>query len=114
MGQSVREKMIDLNTNTMVKALENNDIFIITHPGDKIDVDIEKIAQTCEKTNTVMEINNHHPHLSVEEIKISSHYNVKFSLGSDAHHRKNIANVNDSIKRVIESGLDISRIINID
>lgn len=49
MGQSVREKMIDLNTNTMVKALENNDIFIITHPGDKIDVDIEKIARTCEK-----------------------------------------------------------------
>lgn len=113
LSKSKRKEMIELNTNAMIKALEDNDIFIITHPGDKIDVDIEKIAKVCEKTNTVMEINNHHAHLSVEEIKISSHYNVKFSLGSDAHHKKDIANVSNSINRVIESGLDIDRIINI-
>lgn len=41
--------MIDLNTNAMVKALENNDIFIITHPGDKIDVDIEKSHKHAKK-----------------------------------------------------------------
>ncbi len=114
MKKSTKQKMIDLNTNAMIKAIENNDIFIITHPGDKIDVDIDRLAQACEKTNTVMEINAHHPHLSTEEIKIASQYNVKFSLGSDAHRFQDIANVEDSIRRVKESGLDTRRIINID
>lgn len=42
------EKSKDYNTKAIINAMKNNDIFIITHPGDKGDVYIEEIAKVAK------------------------------------------------------------------
>lgn len=111
--KNLRKKAIAENTNAMIKAIEKNDIFIITHPGDKIPLDIGKLAKAAERTNTILEINDHHPHLSVSEIKIASNYRVKFSLGSDAHNPEKVGQISNAMNRMLASGIDINRVINV-
>ncbi len=40
----------------VINALRNNDISILTHPGDKGPFDIRKLAEVCAETDTLMEI----------------------------------------------------------
>lgn len=108
-----KNKMIDINTKAVEKALLKHDVDILTHPGDKIPVDIDRVAKVAEKTNTMLEINDSHRHLNVNEIKIASKYDVKFVIGSDAHHEERVGNYNDALKRAEEAGLDLSRIVNL-
>ena len=75
----------DYNTMLVVKALENNKIRILSHPGAKADFDIPTIAKACEKSGTWMEINNRHGCLTVEGIRQAAKYDVTFIIGSDAH-----------------------------
>lgn len=107
-GAGTRQK----NTEVVIGALENNKIKILTHPGDKMAVDIESIARCCERCGTLLEINNHHNHLTSDEIKLVSKYNVNFVLSSDAHKPENVGRIEDSLKRVQKAGLDLRRIVN--
>ena len=100
------------NTEVVIAALEKNDIKILTHPGDKMYVDIEAIARVCERRGTLLEINNHHGHLSTEEIELIKGYNVSFVLSSDAHKPKNVGRVDGALDMAIAAGLDLSRIVN--
>ena len=56
----------------VIHALKHNDISILTHPGDKGPFDIKAIAEVCAETDTLMEINTWHGHLTEEEIKIAA------------------------------------------
>ena len=100
------------NTEVVIAALESNDIKILTHPGDKMAVDIEAIARTCERRGTFLEINNHHNHLTVDEIKLIKEYDVSFVLSSDAHRPENVGRVEASLQRVYDAELDLSRVVN--
>lgn len=106
-------KEVDYNTRALVNAMKENKIFILTHPGDKGDVDIEEVAKMAEKTKTVMEINAHHEHLSKEQILKIKHLDIKFSIGADAHHYTHIGMTEKALNRAISSGLDKDRIINV-
>lgn len=112
-NKKLREKQIERNTNAVVNALNKNKIYILTHPGDKIPVDIDKIAFAAQENNTILEINNHHNHLNAEEIKIASKYDVKFAIGSDAHIKDNIGSFENALEEAKKAGVDISRIVNI-
>lgn len=112
-NKKLKEKQIEKNTKAIVNAINKNNIHILTHPGDKIPVNIEEIAKVAEKNDVMLEINNHHTHLSIEEIKIASKYNVNFVIGSDSHIKDNIANFDNALKRAKSAGLDLKRIINI-
>lgn len=112
-SKKIESYCIEKNTDAIVKIIEENNINIITHPGDKVKVDIKRLAKVCKENNTLMEINNHHPHLSVDEIKEAMPSGVNFSLGSDAHRPEKVGLVDKAIKRVEESGLAITRIKNL-
>ncbi len=101
------------NTRMVLKALEQNHIRVLTHPGDKAPVDIAEIAKMCAKTNTLMELNMKHPHLTVENIKIAAKEDVKFIISSDAHIPENVGTFDDALKRGLRAGLDPDRIVNI-
>ena len=60
-----------------------------------------------------MEINNHHPHLNIDEIKKCKSLGVYFTVGSDAHEPKNIAVVDDCINRIIKANLNTDRVVNL-
>ena len=101
------------NTDMMLSAIYENDLYILTHPGDKGPFDIDAIAKACEERDVLMEINTKHPHLTVEEIHIAEKYDVKFVISSDAHVPENVGAVDAPLARAIESGIDLSRVVNI-
>jgi putative hydrolase len=109
-----KEALEMLNTDMTIGAMYENDIAIITHPGDKGPFNVEEIAKVCAETNTLIEINNKHKHLTVEEIKIAEKYDVKFVVSSDAHKSENVGCVEKCLQRASEAGLDFSRIVNIE
>lgn len=101
------------NTEMVVRALHENNLRILTHPGDKAPVDIIEVAKACAETDTWMEISNYHSHLSGEEIKVVSKTPVQFVISSDAHRPERIGNFEKGLTRAMEAGLDPARIVNI-
>lgn len=107
------EKSKEYNTKSLINAMKQNDIFIITHPGDKGDIYIEEVAKIAKETNTRLEINSSHGYLNVEQLKKIKDIGNKFIIGSDAHIPKNIGNFEKAIKIAKESNIDLSQIENI-
>lgn len=108
-GKRLREK----NTDMVIKALYENDIAVLTHPGDKGPFDIRMIAEACADTDTLMEISTWHDHLTVAEIKIAAESDVQFIISSDAHTPERVGSFQGGLDRAIEAGLDLSRIVNL-
>ncbi|WP_300277786.1 PHP domain-containing protein [Peptacetobacter sp.] len=101
------------NTDAIVNAMKNNDIFMITHPGDKGEVYIEEIAREAKKRNVILEINSSHNHLNIEQLKKIEKYENRLMIGSDAHKPFMVGNFSNGIETVKKSGIDIKRIENI-
>ena len=97
----------------IINAMKNNDIFVITHPGDKGDVYIEEIAKVAKETNTRLEINSSHKFLNVEQLKKIEHIGNTFIVGSDAHIPKNVGNFNLALNTIKEANIDLSLVENI-
>lgn len=107
------EKSKEYNTNALINAMKKNDIFIITHPGDKGDVYIEEVAKIAKLTDTRLEINSSHGFLNVKQLKEIKHIGNKFIIGSDAHVPENVGNFDLGIKIAKEANIDLSLIENI-
>lgn len=113
-GITLGEKQLKIkNTDMVIKALYENDISILTHPGDKGPFDMLPIAEACADTDTLMEISTWHPHLTVEEIKIAAKTEAEFIISSDAHVPGRIGDFEGGLERAKEAGLDLERIVNL-
>lgn len=112
-NKKIKQHMTVKNTDAVVNALYKYDIKILTHPGDKMPVDIAKIAEAAQNTNTLLEISNHHDHLNSEDIKIAQKYDVSFVISSDAHSKENIGKFDKALNEALKAGLDLKRIINL-
>lgn len=111
---SLRKYVEGMNTRTYIKMMERHKIKLITHPGDKIPINIEAVAKAAAKHGTILEINPRHNHLNAEEIKKAMKYTVEFAINSDAHHIHALGDVRDTPETVRKSGIPISRIMNIE
>ena len=107
------EKSKEYNTKALINAMRNNDIFIITHPGDKGDVYIEEVAKIAKSTNTRLEINSSHGFLNSNQLMKIKNIGNKFVIGSDAHIPENVGNFDLAMKIIKEANLDLSLIENI-
>ncbi len=108
------EKLKKRNTEMIIRALDNNEIKVLTHPGDKAVVDILEVAKACERNNVLMEISSHHDNLTVDQLKIVAETKVLFIISSDAHRPEHVGTFEPALKRVFESGIDMERVINIE
>lgn len=111
---SRKNKLAERNTEMYLKAINNNNLKVLTHPGDKGPVFMDEIAKACAKNNVLMEINSRHTHLTVEEIKVAMKEDVNFVISSDAHRPESVGTFERGLERAIEAGLDFSRIVNIE
>ena len=111
---SIGKSLLVKNTDMTVKALYDNNLRILTHPGDKGRFDIKEIAKACAATDTWMEISTWHDHLTTEEIKIAATEDVKFIVSSDAHSPYRVGSFTGGVQRALEAGLDLERIVNIE
>jgi len=107
------KRTIDYNTNAIINAMKNNDIFIVTHPGDKGEVYIQEIAKVAKNTNTMLEINSSHCFLNVEQLKKIKDIENDLVIGSDAHKPIDVGNFELAMKTIKESGIDVNLIKNI-
>jgi len=108
-----KDKQIQKNTAAVVAAINKYNIDILTHPGDKILVNIEEVARAAQKNNTVLEINNSHTHLNSKEIEICKKYNLKYAINSDSHRKETVGDYKIGLDRAIEAKLDLKNIINL-
>ena len=113
-GHVPNRRLMVKNTDMCLKAIYENDLRILTHPGDKGPFDIAELAKACSETNTWMEISTHHKHLNIEEIRICAKENVKFVISSDAHVPQLVGSFEDGLIRAIEAGIDPDRIVNVE
>ena len=60
-----------------------------------------------------MEINNRHGCLTVEGIRQAAKYDVTFIIGSDAHVPGDVGKYDEALRRAVEAGLDLKRIVNL-
>ena len=110
---SGRQNLLAKNTDMAVKAIYENPIKILTHPGGKAPFDIVEIAKACSERGTLLEISAHHKELAIDDIKKVSNLDVKFVVSSDAHTPSRVGDCGAAIERAISAGVDMSRIVNI-
>lgn len=101
------------NTEMTVRAIYENPIKILTHPGDKGPFDIVEIAKACEARGTLMEINDRHGHMTEEEMKAVAPLDVSFIISSDAHAVDRVGSCDKAIKRMMNAGIDPRRVVNL-
>jgi putative hydrolase len=101
------------NTGDIVAALRKNDIYALTHPGDKSPVDMAEVAAVCAETDTLMELNTSHQSLSVRDLKEMTNRDVKFIICSDAHSPARIGDFRSAVDLVLGAGIDPARVVNL-
>lgn len=105
-------RIIQDNTDTMIKAINNYKIDFITHPGARIPMDINKLAIGASKVGTALEINANSNVMTVEEIKNAASSGVKFVINSDAHTPTDVGNFKSGPNLAKEAGLTKEQILN--
>ncbi|GFP24318.1 DNA polymerase (family X), partial [Candidatus Hakubella thermalkaliphila] len=90
-----KEKM----TERIIKAMENPNVDIISHPfgrilkqRDEYEVDFDKILEAAKTTGTILEINAHPNRLDLSDfyIRKAKKFGVKMIIGADAHHKEQL------------------------
>lgn len=109
----LRKAVVAMNTRTYIKMMERNTIKLITHPNDKMPINIEAVAKAAAEHGVILEINPRHNHLNAEEIKIAMKYPVSFAINSDAHSIAALGNMGNALETIKAAGIPITRIINI-
>jgi putative hydrolase len=108
------KRQIKLNTRNIVRALEKNDVKILTHPGDKAPVDLLEIAIVCARTDTLIELNTNHMPKSADDIKTMSLAPARFIISSDAHSPNRVGDFVAAVNLAYDAKLDMSRIVNLE
>lgn len=97
-------------TERIIRAMENPNVDIVSHPTgriikrrDEYRVDFEKILLSAKKTGTILEINSHPERLDLSDqhIKMAKEAGVKMIINTDSHHRDQL--------RFIEFGIAQAR-----
>ncbi|OPJ54981.1 PHP domain-containing protein [Alkalithermobacter paradoxus] len=109
----LKKGAIKYNTRAVVNAMKKHNIFIITHPGAKAMIDLKEVARVAKETDTALEINSHHGHLTVDELMLVKDTGVKFAIGSDAHAPEDVGKFTSAIERAREAKVNEEQIINI-
>lgn len=110
----IHKYITELNTQAVVNFMKKNKLDVLTHPGEKIPVNIRDIAKAAEEENIILEINSSHKHLSEEDLKCIKDFNIKVIIGSDAHDAKNIGIYDVAYMRLRNSGFPLEKVINLE
>lgn len=108
----LRKKARQVDTQAYLKMMDRYPVKMITHPGDKLWIDIEPIARKAAEKDIILEINPRHHHLNGEEIKIAKKYGCRFAINSDAHSKEALGKVAGGFETAEAAGLTAADIVN--
>ena len=109
---SFREKALQNNTDALIRAMENHEIDIITHPGYHLPIDTARLAAVAARRRTALEINAGHGYMTTEYVKIAQGQGAKFVIGSDAHRPEDVGNFERGIEIAKQAGITETDVIN--
>ncbi len=108
------------NTRSMVAAIKNPHVHIISHPGNpKYPVDIEEVMLAAKTFNKAVELNNYSfvarpnsfPCCS-EFAKMARKYQVLVAINSDAHICYNVGENDKALALALKEAIPPSQILN--
>ncbi len=112
-----KEKM----TERIIRAMENPNVDIISHPTgrilkrrDEYEVDFDKILKAAKETNTILEINAFPGRLDLKDvyIKKAKEAGVKMIVNTDAHHKDHLRFMEYGISQARRGWAEKNDIIN--
>ena len=112
---------IEVQTDRLIKAARNPSVDIIFHPtGRRINkregypVNIEKLIDIANDTNTILEIDAHYDRLDLKDeyVRMAIQNGVKLVIDSDAHHPVHFAFLKFGIGQARRGWAEKSSILN--
>ena len=100
------------NTDSYIRAIERNQINIITHPKQYVDVDCGRLAKAAAEHGVLIEINNRHLCYTESDVKAMLATKCKFVVDSDAHRAKDVGTFDNAIAFIEKYNIPIDRIVN--
>lgn len=100
------------NTDAYIAALANNDIDILSHPGNFCACDIKEVARACKQYKTYFELNGKRIYLTDRELEIAASEDCEFIIDSDAHKPKSVGDIESTLNRIKRIGIPLERIAN--
>lgn len=109
------ERIRQLNSDAIIGAIKKYNIDIITHLGDRMRVDIEKIANVAREYGTMLEINSspNHGQLNLKNLNIAKKTGVKFVINSDAHSPERVGEVSQAMEVVRKAKVNKDFLFNV-
>ena len=102
------------NTDILLNCITRYDnIFAITHPGERFFIDAERLSRACVNKGIAMEINNGHGYMNVHDASIAAKNGARLLVSSDAHRAEDVGTFDKCEKIIFASGIDIKQILNI-
>ena len=101
------------NTSVAVNAVKRNSAKMFVHPTSYVNLDIAALARACSEKHMLMEINSHRGKLTAQEIRKVCFLPLRFWVGSDAHCKEDVGNLENALAIVRFSGIDLDRVENI-
>lgn len=108
-----RERALEVNTGTLLAALEKHPIFCLAHPGLGMPVDIEILAQACARAGTAWEVNVGHFYQRPRELAQAARCGVKFVVNSDAHQPATVGRLQKGWRLLKAAGVPWEQVINL-
>ena len=111
------------HTRAIISAMENPNVHIIGHPGDKwFEIDVEAVVKAAARTRTIIEINNQSLNpgshrfqgneIFVELLMACKECGVPVLASSDAHFCTNIGNFEQAKALIQKVGLAENEVLN--
>lgn len=74
------------NTDEVLRTFDNYpNIFAMTHPGEYIRMNLNRLSKEAAKRNILLEINNRHPTFCADDLKLCADNGASFLISSDGH-----------------------------
>lgn len=106
-------------TKRIIKAVEHPLVKILNHPTGMIlgkrgeyEVDIGAVLKAAKKNNVALEMNSYRSDLGYQTAKLAKEMGIKLTIGSDAHNKKELADLQFGVYQARRGWLSKEDILN--
>lgn len=113
-SQKTREKLVEINTQAYINALNKYPVDCVAHLNHRALVDVKKVCETARDRGTYIELNEKHLDVVESFAKELRNSGVNFLAGTDAHSAKKLGKMS-KIKDFVEKyDIPLERVYGID
>jgi len=96
-----------VTANSLLIAAEKYRVDILSHPCEYVRADIPTLAKGAAELGLLLELNNKHVSLTVDEIKEAAKYGARFVISSDAHCPEEVGECSLAFAAANEAGVGV-------